>query len=74
MRRFTALRLGPHREAVDHDLAAVGAPQPLDHLERRRLAGAVGPEDAEDLAALHAQGDAVDRHEVAVALGQALDG
>jgi hypothetical protein len=60
---------------VEHrHLAGVGAAQPLDHLERRRLAGAVGSEDAEGLAAADAEGDAVHGREVAVALVQPLRG
>ena len=70
---FDVLGVGPDRQPVDRDLATVGPAQAFDHLEGRRFAGAVGPQDAEDLAAFHGQGDAVDGNEVAVALGQAVD-
>ena len=39
----------------------------------RRLAGAVGPEDPEDLAAAHRERDVIDRDHVAVAHPQVLD-
>src|SRR5207245_6751130 len=37
--------------------------QPAQHADRRRLAGAVGPEQAEDFARLDAEGEGVDRGE-----------
>ena len=43
------------------------------HLDRRRLAGTVGPEEAEDLPRLDVEGDPVDGGEVAVALDQPID-
>ena len=43
------------------------------HLDRRRLAGAVGPEEAEDLPRLDVEGDPVDGGEVAVSLDQPVD-
>ena len=44
--------------------------QAAHHLERGRLAGAVGPEQAEDLAAADAERDPIGRGEVAELLGQ----
>src|SRR5215218_1574240 len=55
-----------HRQA-----ALAHARQPVDHLHRRRLAGAVRAEEAEALAALHVEVDAVDRDDAAVGLAQA---
>ena len=50
---------------------AGGRPQEAaHHLERGRFAGAVGAEQAEDLAAADAEGDVVGRGEVAELLGQ----
>ena len=46
--------------AEDPDRARVGPDQPEQHPQERRLAGAVGPEDAVDLARGHAEGDVVD--------------
>ena len=40
---------------------------------RRRLAGAVGPEEAEDLALVDAEADVVDGGEAAVLLGEVLN-
>ena len=51
-------------------MPAVGAQQAAHHLERGRLAGAVGAEQAEDLAAADAEADVVGGGEVAEPLGQ----
>ena len=56
----------PHR-------AAVRVTKALGTLDQRRLAGAVEAEDAEDLALVDGEVDAVDGDEVAVPLGQLLD-
>ena len=50
--------------------AAVGPEQPADHADRRRLAGAVRPEEADDLAFATLEVDVVDDRLVAEALGQ----
>ena len=53
----------------------VGVAQPLDALDGGRLPGAVGPEDAEDLASLDLERHVVDRHDVvAVDLSQVFHG
>ncbi len=52
--------------------AAVHREQRGEHLEHRGLAGAVGSEDAEDLAAAYLQVDAVDGPEVAEGLHEAV--
>src|SRR3546814_19920375 len=45
--------------AVEADRAAAQAEQSEDRLQRRRLAGPVGPDDADDLAPPHGAVDAV---------------
>src|SRR5437868_9740908 len=45
--------------AVELDRPAVGGHEPDDHIEARRLAGAVGPEQAHDFAAQHIERDIV---------------
>ena len=54
-------------------LAAVGRSQALEDLDRRRLAGAVRAEQAEDLAGRDVEVDPVDRPDVAVLLDQTAD-
>ena len=50
------------RSAPDDGRRAVGRlQQRAEHLERRRLAGPVGPEEADDLALAHSQVDAAHR-------------
>ena len=51
----------------------VGLQQPAQHADRRRLAGAVGAEEAEDLALLHRERQIVDGDERAEAARQAAD-
>ena len=50
--------------------AAAGLAEALEDLDRRRLAGAVGAEEGEDLAAADLEVDAADRLVIAVALVQ----
>ena len=53
---------------------SVGPDQPHEHAQRRRLAGAVGAEQAEHLAAAHLEGQVADGDEaVLVGLGHALE-
>src|SRR5690606_11315787 len=54
-------------------LAAVGRQQSAQHADRRRLAAAVGAEEAEDDAARHLDGEVPDDGLVAEALRQAAD-
>ena len=62
---------GPRRVvAEDRDLAGVAAAVALEDLDRRRLPGAVRPEDREHLAGEHLEVDAAQRLEGAVALAQ----
>jgi hypothetical protein len=58
-------RLEPDVAAVHQDPAAVGLENPRDHAQRRGLAGAVGAEQAEDLAVPDLEGDVVDGNQVA---------
>ena len=51
---------GRRVEAEHRDRAAVGAAQALQDLDGGRLAGAVGAEEAEQLAAAHGEGDAAE--------------
>jgi hypothetical protein len=69
------------RARVAHDVdaqhlgaARIGRAQALEDLDRRRLAGAVGAEQAEDLAAVDAEGDAVYGVQLSVGLAQLVDG
>src|SRR5690606_35727889 len=58
---------------ADVDLARVRLFLPGDHLEQRRLAGAVGADDADDGAGRHLEAQVVDQQAVAEALGDALE-
>ncbi len=51
--------------AVEADLARARLVKPGEHVEERRLAGAVGPDDRDDALARHAEGDVVDRDQAA---------
>ena len=55
----------PQVDAGHAQRAAGGRQQAAEHAKGRRLAGAVGAEQAEDLAALHLEADVIDRGEVA---------
>jgi hypothetical protein len=60
-------RQAGHVMAVELDLAAVGLDEAGDHVEDRGLAGAVGPQQADRLAAPHIQADAA--HDLTTAEG-----
>src|SRR5687767_993395 len=60
-------------ETQDADLATVRGAQALEDLDGRGLAGAVGAQQAEDLARSDVEVDAGDGLDVAVALGQAAN-
>ena len=68
--RLRLARLPLQVVAADLDHAARRLEDAGDHAQRRRLAGAVGAEEAEQLARRHLEIDAVDGGEAAVALGQ----
>src|SRR6185436_14444008 len=59
----------PHQEP-----AGIGPEQPREHLDRGRLARAVGAQDREELAARDLQREVVDGDLLAVGFGDALDG
>ena len=60
-------------EAEHRDLAGGPLAVPLEDLDGRGLAGAVRPEEREDLAVLDRQVDALDGLELAVRLAQPFD-
>ena len=64
------VRVSTDVDAEDAGLAAVDRQQGREHLEGRGLAGAVGAEHAEDLAATDLEVDPVDRPEVAERLDE----
>src|SRR4051812_35225760 len=57
----------------DVQFAAVAGFQAGDEVDQRRLAGAVGADDAKDLAAVEPKRDVGDRAYTAEALGEAID-
>ena len=61
-------------DAEDRDGAAVARAVALEHLDRRRLAGAVRSEQAEDLALLDLEVDPADGLDLPVGLVQVVDG
>ena len=62
------------RVVAEHrDVALAAVAVALEDLDRRRLARAVGPEQAEHLAAPDREVDPADRLQIAVALAQAAD-
>ena len=67
---FDLARIARRVEPDDTGLALGRFGQPEQHEDRGRLAGAVLPEQPEDLAAAHLEVEAVDRRELAVLLGQ----
>ena len=67
-------RLAQHVVAADRRRARVGMRQRHEHAHGRRLAGAVRAEQPEHLALAHAERDAVQCLDVAVALAEIADG
>jgi hypothetical protein len=67
------VRVAGNVDAQDLQAPRVGLAQPFEHLDRRRLAGAVGAKQPEDLTAGDTERDAVDRPDVAVALANITD-
>src|SRR5690606_23589666 len=65
-------RFGGDVVAVEHDPALVGRDQADDHVEAGGLAGAVGAEQAHDLAGVEAQLEVAHDLALAVALAQAF--
>jgi len=64
---------GQLRRLADLDFAAVGLLLALDHAEQRRLAGAVGADDADDGARGHLEAELVDQQPVAEALADGVE-
>src|SRR6185436_17211302 len=60
--------------AVEPDFALVGPIEPAHALEERRLARAVGPDDADELTGCHVERDALVGRDAAEALGDAGHG
>src|SRR5207245_9154441 len=58
--------------AAEEDVALVGRQQPADQVDERRLARAVGADEGEHLALLHAEVDAVHRAKLAELLHHGL--
>ena len=67
---FDLARIARRVEPDDTGLTLGRFGQPEQHEDRGRLAGAVLPEQPEDLATAHLEVEAVDRRELAVLLGQ----
>ena len=67
-------RPAPGIDAADVDCAFVRFTQSDDTLDRRRLAGAVGADESEDLAVSDLEADAARRFDAAVAFLEILDG
>jgi hypothetical protein len=65
--------LGHQHRWGARDRAAVGLLQPADQLEQRRLAAAAGADHRDDLAGPGPQRHAFERHELALARGEAPD-
>ena len=70
---FAAIGFATMIDAADVDRAARRPENAGDHAQRRRLPGAVGAEEAEQLALRHFEVDAVDRGEAAVPLGEVCE-
>ena len=65
----------PDRVQAQHpDLTRVLAPQPLEDLDRRGLAGTVGADETEDLAVMDGEVEVVDDGPAVVSLGEPADG
>ena len=71
---FHLARPPPGIDAADLDRAFVGLAQPDDAFDRRRLAGAVRPDEPEDLAVADLEAHAARRFDAAVALLEIADG
>src|SRR5262249_20783500 len=66
-------RLGVDLRAVPQHPPRIGPEDAEDDPHQGRLAGPVGADEAEHLARLDLEGDAVQRHRLAVALAQLLE-
>jgi len=59
------------RDACDDERSTRGCEDRGEHADRRRLAGPVGAEDAEDLASIDGEREVFDGNEAAVLLSHA---
>ena len=59
--------------AVEANVAVVRCIETGDHVERRRLAGAVRPDQPDDLPRLHGERDGIERDDAAETLGDVVD-
>ncbi|HEX4305167.1 MAG TPA: hypothetical protein VHZ54_03960, partial [Solirubrobacterales bacterium] len=66
-------RLGVDRRVVPQHPAGIGGEDAEDDPHQRRLAGAVGTDEAEHLARPDREGDAVQRHRLAIFLAQLIE-
>ncbi len=69
----TLVHVGQLHRRPEHDLARVRRLLADDHLEQRRLAGAVGADDADDGAGRHQEAEVVDQQALAELLGDVLE-
>src|SRR5207247_7536454 len=58
---------------VEANVALVGGVEARDHIEGRRLAGTVRPDQPDDLPRLRRKGDSVERNDAAESLGDLFD-
>ncbi len=66
-------RVGDGVDPVDHDRAGIRPHHSGEHAQRRGLAGAVGPDQPENLAAVDREGEAVDRGDVGESFDETVD-
>ena len=68
-----AVRIARYIVAGDPGFSIARPQQSSKHPDQRGLAGAIGTEQPEDLAARHLKADVIDRGEIAEALGKAVN-
>ena len=74
MRSASCVRSRWEIEAQHAHLTGVGPPKPHDRLSGTGLAGAVRPDDTENIARLDLERDVIDRDKIGVPLGQVANG
>jgi hypothetical protein len=65
--------LADQLDAIERDRAAVGRELPVDHIERGRLARAVGADQRQQLAGRNLEADAIDRPVAAEFLAEVVN-
>ena len=73
MRRFDAFGIAADVDAAHRRGPARRLQQAAQHADRRGLAGAVAPQEPEDLPLLHVEAQAVNRHEIAEAAREVVN-